>query len=411
MRNHKIDILRGLSIVLVLLHHFNIPYKLQDTFLGIPILGESLSTLLARNGNYGVTMFFVISGFLITQQTLFRSGSLAGIQVKAFYIRRIARIVPCLVLLVLMVTVLGAFGLPPFLNQSPNDVEVSYGLTLLSVFGFWMNILIIKFGWVNYALGVLWSLSVEELFYFAFPWICLLLGRSKALILFLLAIICYAPYFRSLHFGAESGAYLYHYFSSFDGIAIGCLTALITHTLPCNVRLKRYVMLMVPLLMLALYLYAPIKDVSTWSITAFAILTAILIYSFSQNADQDLTEKSITHLTAAHVNLTSSLKLSSDTSNIGMNSNFATNLNIGIVSKIMVWMGQRSYEMYLFHLIILGLMKVFYVPKETLAAEKLWLLPIYFIAVCLLSWLIEKYYSTPLNIKIRNTFIDSKKEN
>ena len=77
MRNNKIDLLRGISILLVLLHHFNIPYKLHDTFLGIQIFGESLSTLIARNGNYGVTLFFVISGFLITQHTLQRSGTLA----------------------------------------------------------------------------------------------------------------------------------------------------------------------------------------------------------------------------------------------------------------------------------------------------------------------------------------------
>jgi len=59
----------------------------------------------------------------------------------------------------------------------------------------------------------------------------------------------------------------------------------------------------------------------------------------------------------------------------------------------------------LFHLIILGLFKVFYFPKETLAVEKLMLLPIYFIAVFVLSWAIEKYYSTPMNAKIRNWLI------
>ncbi|MFW2153817.1 acyltransferase, partial [Acinetobacter gyllenbergii] len=53
MRNYKIDILRGVSILLVLLHHFNIPYKLHDTWLGISVFGEPLSTLIARNGNYG----------------------------------------------------------------------------------------------------------------------------------------------------------------------------------------------------------------------------------------------------------------------------------------------------------------------------------------------------------------------
>ena len=226
MRNYKIDILRGVSILLVLIHHFNIPYKLHDTFLGISIGGESLSTLIARNGNYGVTMFFVISGFLITQHTLQRSGSLAQIKLKDFYIRRLARIMPCLVLLVTMVSVLGSLGLQPFINQSPNGVEVSYAVTVLSALSFWMNLLIIEYGWVNYTLGVLWSLSVEEVFYLAFPVLCLALGRGKGFIIFLLVVIAYAPYFRALHFGEGSGAYLYHYFSSFDGIAIGCLTAI-----------------------------------------------------------------------------------------------------------------------------------------------------------------------------------------
>lgn len=201
MRNYKIDILRGVSILLVLLHHFNIPYKLHDTWLGVSVFGEPLSTLIARNGNYGVTMFFVISGFLITQHTLQRNGSLAQIQLKNFYIRRVARIIPCLVLLVVMMTILGCLGLQPFLNQTPNGIEVPYGLTVFAAFTFWMNILIIEYGWVNYALGVLWSLSVEEVFYLAFPLLCLTLARGKAFVLFLVLIVAYAPYFRSLHYG------------------------------------------------------------------------------------------------------------------------------------------------------------------------------------------------------------------
>ncbi|WP_173913051.1 acyltransferase [Acinetobacter sp. Marseille-Q1618] len=369
MRNIKIDTLRGISILLVLIHHFNIPYKLHDTFLGVQIFGESLSTLIARNGNYGVTMFFVISGFLITQHTLQRHSSLAEINLKNFYIRRIARIIPCLVLLVAMVTVLGSLGLKPFINQAPNDIEVSYALTVFSAFTFWMNILIIENGWINYALGVLWSLSVEEVFYLAFPLLCLLLGRSqKGFILLLFAVIAYAPYFRSLHFAEESGAYLYHYFSSFDGIAIGCLTAIFVQNFKGILPNKNFIIAIVSVLMIALYLYAPIKAVSTWGISVFALLSAILIACFAQTPQAQ-----------AH----------------------------SIFSKGMVWIGQRSYEMYLFHLIILGLFKVIYFPKETLPAEKLMLLSVYFILVFILSWAIEKYYSTPLNIKIRQRFIRS----
>ena len=368
MRNYKIDILRGVSILLVVIHHFNIPYKLHDTFLGIPIGSENLSTLIARNGNYGVTMFFVISGFLITQHTLQRSGSLAQIKLKDFYIRRIARIMPCLVLLVAMVSVLGSLGLQPFINQSPNGVEVSYAVTVLSALSFWMNLLIIEYGWVNYALGVLWSLSVEEVFYLAFPVLCLALGRGKGFIIFLLVVIAYAPYFRALHFGEGSGAYLYHYFSSFDGIAIGCLTAIYAQHFKGVIYNQKMIVAVTAFLMTALYFYAPIKEVSSWGISVFALLTALLILCFTQ----DLKVKPISY-----------------------------------TARSLVWIGQRSYEMYLFHLIVLGLMKVVYFPKETLAAEKLMLLPVYFIAVFILSWAIEKYYSTPLNLKIRQSWIRS----
>ena len=367
MRNYKIDVLRGISILLVLIHHFNIPYKFHDTFLGISVFGVSLSTLVARNGNYGVTMFFVISGFLITQHTLQRNHSLAQINLKDFYIRRIARIVPCLVLLVAIVSVLGGIGLKPFMNQAPNGIEVPYGLTVFAAFSFWMNILIIENGWVNYALGVLWSLSVEEVFYLAFPILCIALGRGKGFIAFLLAVIVYAPYFRSVHFAEESGAYLYHYFSSFDGIAIGCLTALFAQNMHEKIHIPKLVISIVPALMITLYLYAPIKEVSTWGVSVFAVLSAILIFCFAKNPQAE---------------------------------------SSSIISKALVWIGQRSYEMYLFHLIILGLFKVFYLPKETLPVEKLMLLPIYFIGVFILSWVIEKYYSTPLNVIIRKRYLN-----
>lgn len=378
MRNHKIDILRGISVLLVLAHHFNIPYKLHDTFLGVQVFGESLSTLIARNGNYGVTMFFVISGFLITQHTLNRHGRLGNIQVRHFYIRRIARIMPCLVLLVGMVTLLGSLGLQPFVNQAPNDIEVSYALTVFSAFSFWMNLLIIDYGWVNYALGVLWSLSVEEVFYLAFPILCVLLvgrkaqahqqgaARNTGLIVFLIAVICYAPYFRSLHFAEDSGAYLYHYFSSFDGIAIGCLTALLAARVRLTAQLKLILPILCVIAMCTLYAYAPIKAVSTWSITLFAMLAATLILCFSQSPQSQPTTA---------------------------------------VAKGMVWIGQRSYEIYLFHLVVLGLIKVMYFPKTTVPAEKLMLLPIFLIATFILSWAIEKYYSTPLNRKIRDHLI------
>ncbi len=366
-RNHNIDILRAISILLVLIHHFNIPYKLHDTFLGVMVFGESLSTLIARNGNYGVTLFFVISGFLITQHTLRRHKSLDQIDVKDFYIRRVARIFPCLLLLVVSVSLLGAMGLQPFINQTPNGIEVSNSMTIFASLTFWMNILIIEFGWVNYALGVLWSLAVEEVFYLFFPVLCLCLARGKGLVIFLFAIIAYAIYFRSLHFGAESGAYLYHYFSSFDAIAIGCLSALLAHKINITHQLKSTFLILSSICICIVYFYAPIKLVSTWSMTVFALCAAVLIFTLDQLA----------------------VRIQP----------------LNLIQRVLVWTGQRSYEMYLFHLLVLGFFKLVYLPKQTLADEKIMLLPLYFLLTFILAWLIERYYATPLNRWIRIKFI------
>ncbi|MEB3753438.1 acyltransferase [Acinetobacter sp. MD2(2019)] len=365
----SIDILRGVSVLLVLLHHFNIPYKLQDTWLGVHIFGESLSTLLARNGNYGVTMFFVISGFLITQHSLARYTQLSQLKLRDFYIRRIARIMPCLVLLVGLVTVLGLFNLPPFVNHAPNGQAVSYPLTLFAAFSFWMNLLIIQYGWVNYALGVLWSLSVEEVFYLFFPLLCLVLRHKTALVMFLLAVIAYAPYFRTLKFLDSNEAYLYHYFSSFDAIAIGCLAALLWQKLNSAILAQRWLQYTVMTAMVTLYLYAPIKLVAPWSMSVFASLTAILILSFKHQPEK---------------------------------------MSQTLLSKwqhLWIWLGKRSYELYLFHLMVLGLMKVVFVPAQTSALAKLILLPVFLILACLLAAVIEKYYSTPLNKNIRKWFL------
>ena len=58
--------------------------------------------------------FFVISGFLITQHTLSREGHLSKINIRNFYLRRIARIVPCLVLLISMGYTIGKFRIATF---------------------------------------------------------------------------------------------------------------------------------------------------------------------------------------------------------------------------------------------------------------------------------------------------------
>jgi peptidoglycan/LPS O-acetylase OafA/YrhL len=364
-RNEFIDILRFISIALVLLHHFNIPYKLFDTFLTFDFLNESFITLLARNGNYGVTMFFVISGYLITSHSLKRWQSLKNINVQYFYVSRVARIIPSLILLILIVNVLGFLGLKPFITQAPNDIVVSQSVVNFAALTFWMNILIIEAGWVNYALGVLWSLSVEEVFYLAFPILAFILKREQLFILGCIFLICFCPYFRYLNYGDESGAYLYHYFSSFDGIAFGCLTAIISNKFRFSQNISVYIRNIVIAIMICIYFYGPIKETCVFGITAFSLCTSVLIMtSLSIQKDYD---------------------------------NFLANP----LKRI----GRNSYEIYLFHLVVLGLIKILFIPPMTNGNIKVLLLVVYLFIAIVLGGIIAKYFSNPLNRKIRNRFI------
>src|SRR5690348_10413490 len=106
-RNPGIDLLRGLAIVFVLLNHLGLPMRipLKATALA-DVLPVRLLQALNYNGYEAVFVFFVISGFLIAGNALARWGNLASIDPKAFYARRFARIVPCLVALLAVLVVL-----------------------------------------------------------------------------------------------------------------------------------------------------------------------------------------------------------------------------------------------------------------------------------------------------------------
>ncbi|ENV05524.1 hypothetical protein F967_02286 [Acinetobacter sp. CIP 102637] len=365
-RYHSIDSLRFISIFLVLLHHFNIPYKLFDTSINFQIFGEDITTLLARNGNYGVTMFFVISGYLITSHTIKRWGTLNRINMRDFYISRFARIMPTMILLICLVNLLGAFELKPFMTQAPNGIVVAQSTVNLAALTFWMNILIIENGWVNYVLGVLWSLSVEEVFYLLFPLAALFLKRQSLFLIACVALILFCPYFRYLHYGEESGAYLYHYFSSFDGIAFGCLAALIAPQLKLHQNTWSFLKFAAIGTMLLIYFSAPIKESCVWGISLFALATAIVILA---NVANEQAKVQVDRF------------------------------------KFLQNIGKNSYEIYLFHLIILGFFKLFYTPALTQGNIKLVLLVIYLVLAIGLGAVIARYFSNPLNQKIRQRFI------
>jgi peptidoglycan/LPS O-acetylase OafA/YrhL len=77
-------------------------------------LPDQLVSPLVWNGQYGVQIFFAVSGFLITSTALRRWGSLSAVSIPDFYRLRFARIAPLLLLLLAVLSLLHLAGVPNF---------------------------------------------------------------------------------------------------------------------------------------------------------------------------------------------------------------------------------------------------------------------------------------------------------
>jgi|SRR6188768_2527826 len=222
-RNGAIDALRGWAVLSVVLLHINIRVPFASCALG-QSLPKPLSKFLFWSGYHAVMVFFVVSGFLITRLSLERWGRLERIDVRAFYRLRFARIAPMLALFVVVQSVLQTAQVTGFSDEKP---VASLATTLFAVLTFRVNWLEAKLGYLPGAWDVLWSLSVEELFYLAFPLVARIVRPWPALIALLLALIAIGPFAR-VSSSANEMWRDHSYLSCMGEIAVGCLAAWIS---------------------------------------------------------------------------------------------------------------------------------------------------------------------------------------
>jgi len=233
-RNPGIDALRGASILMVVLHHVALRIPLKDTALA-DFLPKRLLGGLSYNGYEAVFVFFVISGFLIAGHSLRRWGSLAAIDARAFYARRAARILPCLLLLVAVLSVLHLAGAEDYVIK--NEGQTLTG-AVLSALGLYLNWYEGMTNWLPGGWDVLWSLSIEEVFYLAFPLVCLLVRDMRLLVLLLVALALSLPVTRA---ALESNEIWQEkaYLPGMAAIASGVLAALIARRMTFGVVTAR----------------------------------------------------------------------------------------------------------------------------------------------------------------------------
>jgi peptidoglycan/LPS O-acetylase OafA/YrhL len=221
-RNPPVDLLRGFAILMVVVHHLALPFRLP---LGPSLLGgifpRRLINAVSFNGYESVFVFFVISGFVITRRVYERHGNLNRIDVRLFYRLRAARILPLLLVLLAVLAVLHLLVVPDYVVSGPGQ---SLSGALLSALTMSLNWYEGRTDWLPGAWDVLWSLSIEELFYLAFPVLCLALP-GRWLVLALVGLAVSQPWTHAALAGNEiwqEKAYL----PGMSAIAVGVLTAM-----------------------------------------------------------------------------------------------------------------------------------------------------------------------------------------
>jgi peptidoglycan/LPS O-acetylase OafA/YrhL len=222
-RNDAIDLLRGMAILLVVVHHLALRFRLP---LGPSWLGDWLPKraidALSFNGYESVFVFFVISGFVIASRAIERDGALHALDGRRFYAQRARRILPLLLVLLAALSVAHGLRVPAFVVEAPQSLAGALVSALTMTLNWYEGR---TDAWLPGAWDVLWSLSIEEVFYLAFPLVCLWL-RGPWLVAALAALAVSLPWTRHALHGREiwqEKAYL----PGMAAIAIGVLAALL----------------------------------------------------------------------------------------------------------------------------------------------------------------------------------------
>jgi peptidoglycan/LPS O-acetylase OafA/YrhL len=363
-----VDVLRGLAIFFVLMNHVNMRLFIAEVPYGQSLPAQLLSSLV-WNAQYGVQIFFAVSGFLITSTSLHRWGSPPAVRPRDFYVLRFARIAPLLLLLLVILIILHFTQSEWFYVTAKMG---GLGRAVLAALTFHVNVLEAQSGYLPGNWDVLWSLSVEETFYLAFPIVCLWLGRGPGLFILLAALVVAGPFARTVWAHQNEVWQEYSYLGGMDAIALGCLTALLVP----RSRFSRRGLFMMQAIGAALMIFILGFSITVerWGLVRTGLnMTIIALGTCMVMAAAALARP-----------------------------------RVSVVIRPLIWLGQRSYEIYLTHMfIVIGFFVLFTKLGRPLNGVSILFVAVVLVAA-LLGDLVARFYSEPMNRFMRKRWGDAR---
>lgn len=274
----EIDGLRAVSIISVVLYHATLSFKGKNIFAG---------------GFVGVDIFFLISGFLITGILILNIKRDGRIDFKKFFERRIRRILPALLFVILVVSIFSHIILLP-IDLIELSLSSLYAVFFNSNLYFYLTDL--QYGT---SLGLFkpllhtWSLAVEEQFYLLFPFLLFFLKKDLNkifIIIFLLTILSF--FYANLTSFNNFKLSFYILPSRIWEISLGSLLALIifnSKKMYTN-NLLNYISPKIGLILIILSVFLFNKNTLHPSIITLVPLIGVILIILFSNKDEIITK-------------------------------------------------------------------------------------------------------------------------
>jgi peptidoglycan/LPS O-acetylase OafA/YrhL len=273
------DALRGISVVLVVITHLGLYHHLPEN----AFVRERVWLLFS--GSTGVLVFFTLSGFLITRLLLHEKTNTRKIRLGRFFLSRLLRLLPPLVL---FYSALSALML---LRQLPPAWEGLF-FSLFYLYNF------VPSAYLSAELSHTWSLAVEEQFYLIWPFVIRFLSEKKRwfLIGFLLLLSTFLVYEIGSYPPERQSAMNRWFLPAVCPVLIGSLSALLIHsfgTFANRIFSEKKVPLFWALILFVFPLYSPFPSFSFLFQTVGTAVLLVWIVFNQHNAFVQWTEHGI----------------------------------------------------------------------------------------------------------------------